>query len=170
VRKPSPPAADRPEWNRNPVDQFIYAKLKEKGLAPGKKADKATLLRRVTFDLTGLPATRGRDRRVCEDSSADAFEKTHRPHDGHPAIWRTMGAPLARPGPLCDTAGDAADFPVPEMYKYRNYVIQSFVKDKPYDQFRGRRSRAIYCPRPTKRSTGSRLWRPVTSPYRGASE
>jgi len=55
VRKPAPPSADRPEWNRSPVDQFIYAKLKEKSLTPGNKADKATLLRRAAFDLTGPP-------------------------------------------------------------------------------------------------------------------
>jgi mono/diheme cytochrome c family protein len=75
VRKQEAPQADRPEWNRNPVDQFIYAKLKEKGLTPGKKADKATLLRRVTFDLTGLPATREEIAAFVNDPSPDAFEK-----------------------------------------------------------------------------------------------
>lgn len=135
VRKPAPPTADRPEWNRNPADQFIYAKLKEKGLTPGKKADKATLLRRAAFDLTGLPPTREEIAAFVNDPSPDAFEKRidrMMATQQYGERWGRHWLDLVR---YADTAGDAADFPVPEMYKYRNYVIQTFIKDKPYDHF-----------------------------------
>ena len=135
VRKPAPPTADRPEWNRNAVDQFIYAKLKEKALTPGSKADKATLLRRAAFDLTGLPPTREEIAAFLNDRSADAFEKRvdrMMSTQQYGERWGRHWLDLVR---YADTAGDAADFPIPEMYKYRNYVIQAFIKDKSYDQF-----------------------------------
>jgi hypothetical protein len=135
VRKQTPPQADRPEWNRNPIDQFIYAKLKDKGLPPGKPADKATLLRRATFDLTGLPPTREEIASFLNDPSPDAYEKRidkMLASQQYGERWGRHWLDLVR---YADTAGDAADFPIPEMYKYRNYVIESFAKDKPYDQF-----------------------------------
>jgi cytochrome c553 len=135
VRKQAAPAADRPDWNRNPIDQFIYAKLKEKGLKPGRKADRATLLRRATFDLTGLPPAREDIAAFVNDPSPGAFEKRvdrMLTTQQYGERWGRHWLDLVR---YADTAGDAADFPIPEMYKYRNYVIQAFVKDKPYDQF-----------------------------------
>ncbi len=135
IRKSTPPQADRADWNRNPIDQFIYAKLKEKGLSPGKKADRATLLRRATFDLTGLPPTREEIAAFEADRSPDAFEKRidkMLASQQYGERWGRHWLDLVR---YADTAGDAADFPVPEMYKYRNYVINAFTKDKPYDQF-----------------------------------
>jgi len=135
VRKPAPPSADRPEWNRSPVDQFIYAKLKEKSLTPGNKADKATLLRRAAFDLTGLPPTREELAAFIDDRSPDAFEKRvdrMLATQQYAERWGRHWLDLVR---YADTAGDAADFPIAEMYKYRNYVIQAFLQDKPYDQF-----------------------------------
>jgi mono/diheme cytochrome c family protein len=135
IRKPAAPQADRPEWNRNPVDQFIYAKLKEKGLTPGKKADRATLLRRATFDLTGLPATREEIAAFVADRSPDAFERRIDKMLASQQYGERWGRHWLDVVRYADTAGDSADFPVPEMYKYRNYVINSFNKDKPYDQF-----------------------------------
>jgi hypothetical protein len=133
--KTAPPVAGNARWDGNPVDQFIFAKLKEKGLAPGRKADPATLVRRVTFDLTGLPAS---------PAEIDAFVQTPSPSAWAALIDRLMATrqygerwgrhwlDLAR---YADTAGDSGDFSVPEMYKYRNYVIAAFNKDKPYNQF-----------------------------------
>ncbi|MDQ1471927.1 MAG: hypothetical protein QOJ99_3407 [Bryobacterales bacterium] len=135
VKKNTPPQADNADWNRNPVDQFIYARLKEKGLTPGRKADKPTLLRRASFDLTGLPPSREEVAAFVADKSPDAFGKlvdkmlASRQYGER---WGRHWLDLVR---YADTAGDAADFPVPEMYKYRNYVIDSFNRDKPYDQF-----------------------------------
>lgn len=135
VRKPQPPAAERAEWNRNSIDQFIYAKLKENGLAPVRKADKATLLRRAAFDLTGLPPTREELASFLNDSSPDAFERRVDRMLAVPQYGERWGRHWLDLVRYADTAGDAADFPVPEMYKYRNYVIQAFNQDKPYDQF-----------------------------------
>jgi mono/diheme cytochrome c family protein len=135
IRRLAAPQADKAEWNRNPIDQFIYAKLKEKGLTPGKKADRATLLRRATFDLTGLPATREDIAAFVADQSPGAFEKRidkMLASQQYGERWGRHWLDLVR---YADTAGDSGDFPVPEMYKYRNYVIDSFLKDKPYDQF-----------------------------------
>jgi mono/diheme cytochrome c family protein len=135
VKRTAPPQADNADWNRNPVDQFIYAKLKEKGLTPGRRSAKATLLRRVSFDLTGLPPTREEVAAFVADQAPDAFGKrvdamlSSRQYGER---WGRHWLDLVR---YADTAGDAADFPVPEMYKYRNYVIGSFNRDKPYNQF-----------------------------------
>ncbi len=135
LHKTTPPPADRPEWNRTPVDQFIYAKLKEKSLQPGKKADKATLLRRATFDLTGLPATREEIAAFIADNSPKAFENRIDKMLASQQYGERWGRHWLDVVRYADTAGDAADFPVPEMYKYRNYVINAFRNDKPYDQF-----------------------------------
>ena len=135
VRKTTPPPNDNRDWNRNPVDRFIYAKLREKGLKPGAKADRATLLRRASFDLTGLPPGRAEIAAFTADKSPDAFEKRldeMLASQQYGERWGRHWLDLVR---YADTAGDAADFPVPEMYKYRNYVISSFNRDKPYDQF-----------------------------------
>jgi hypothetical protein len=168
VRKQAAPAADRPDWNRNPIDQFIYAKLKEKGLKPGSKADRATLLRRATFDLTGLPPTREDIAAFVNDPSPGAFEKRvdrMLTTQQYGERWGRHWLDLVR---YADTAGDAADFPIPEMYKYRNYVIQAFVKDKP-DRFL-REQIAGDLPGVRQGSAGSRPWpRGVTSRCRDVS-
>ena len=135
VRKPELPVVDDPVWSRNPIDRFILAKLKDKSLTPGKKADRAALIRRVTFDLTGLPPAPEQTRDFEQDRSPNAFEKViDRLLDTlqYGERWGRHWLDLVR---YADTAGDAADFPVPEMYKYRNYVIDSFQRDKPYNQF-----------------------------------
>lgn len=135
VRKQEPPAVNDAVWNRNPIDRWILAKLNEKGLKPGRRADRAALIRRVTFDLTGLPPSPDQTRAFEQDGSPDAFEKVidrllDTPQYGE--RWGRHWLDLVR---YADTAGDAADFPIPEMYKYRNYIIDSFQRDKPYNQF-----------------------------------
>ena len=127
--------APRIEGATNPVDAFILAKLSEKGLKPGEKADKRTLIRRATYDLSGLPPTIEETEAFLSDDSPDAFEKVvdrllSSRHYGE--RWGRHWLDLVR---YADTAGDAADYPVPEAYQYRNYVIDSFNADKPYDQF-----------------------------------
>ena len=135
IRKPALPEVGDPAWTRNPIDRFVLAKLQEKSLTPGKKADRATLIRRVAFDLTGLPPTPEQTRAFEQDRAANAFEKVidrlmETPQYGE--RWGRHWLDLVR---YADTAGDAADFPVPEMYKYRNYVLDAFQRDKPYNQF-----------------------------------
>jgi hypothetical protein len=135
VADPQPPAVRDPEWSRTAVDRFIKAKLDEKGLRPLGRAGKRALLRRVTYDLTGMnPAPEEVDAFLA-DASARALENVvdrllESPRYGE--HWGRHWLDVVR---YADTAGDASDFPVPEMYRYRNYVIRSIQSDKPFDQF-----------------------------------
>ncbi len=129
----SPPAVT--SNSKNPVDVLIKAKLTEQGLTSGKPADRPTLLRRATFDLTGLPPTAEEVRAFAMDKDPNAFEKVVNrllASRQYAERWGRHWLDVVR---YADTAGDGADFPVPEAYKYRNYVIDAFGKDKPYDQF-----------------------------------
>jgi hypothetical protein len=119
----------------NEIDGFILAKLEERGLRPAAAADPRTLLRRATFDLTGLPPAPEEVEAFLADRSPDAFAKVvdrllASPHYGE--RWGRHWLDLVR---YADTAGDNSDFPVPQAYRYRNYVIRAFNEDKPYDQF-----------------------------------
>ena len=135
VKKVEPPVVEGARWATNPIDRFVVAKLSEKGVAPGAQADKRTLLRRATYDLTGLPPTVEDMEAFLADDSPEAFADVvdrllASRHYGE--RWGRHWLDLVR---YADTAGDAGDFPVPEAYKYRNYVIDSFNSDKPYDAF-----------------------------------
>ena len=119
----------------NPIDRFLLARLRSEGLQPSGRADRVTLIRRLTYDLTGLPPT---------PAEIDGFLASESPDAYHDLVEKLLDSPrygerwgrhwldLVR---YADTAGDSGDFPVPEAYKYRNYVIDSFQQDKPYDQF-----------------------------------
>jgi mono/diheme cytochrome c family protein len=122
-------------WPQSPIDYFILAKLEEKGLRPAPPADKRTLIRRATFDLLGLPPAPEAIDDFLNDQRPDAYERVidrllASPHYGE--RWGRHWLDLVR---YADTAGDNSDFPVPQAYKYRNWVIQAFNRDKPYDQF-----------------------------------
>jgi hypothetical protein len=133
LRDEEPPPAT--EWSEKPIDRFIAAKLASKGIEPGPRAEKRTLLRRAAYDLTGLPPTTEEMETFLADDSPRAFEKVVDHLLASPQYgvrWGRHWLDLVR---YADTAGDAADFPVPEAYKYRNYVIESFNKDKSYADF-----------------------------------
>jgi hypothetical protein len=135
VTDPHPPVVRDPEWNRTAVDRFIKAKLDEKGLRPLGRAGKRALLRRVTYDLTGMNPTPEEVDAFLADASPRALESVidrllESPRYGE--HWGRHWLDVVR---YADTAGDASDFPIPEMYRYRNYVIRSIQSDKPFDQF-----------------------------------
>ncbi|WP_373651805.1 DUF1553 domain-containing protein [Schlesneria sp. DSM 10557] len=120
---------------RNEIDSFIEAELEKRELTPLPLADKRTLIRRATFDLTGLPPTPEEIDAFLEDSSEDAFESVinrllESPHYGE--RWGRHWLDVVR---YSDSAGDNSDFPIPQMYLYRNWVIDAFNRDLPYDQF-----------------------------------
>ncbi len=122
-------------WPKSPIDCFLLARQEEKGLTPAPPADRRTLVRRATFDLTGLAPTPEEVEDFVQDHSPGAFEKVvdrllASPHYGE--RWGRHWLDVVR---YADTAGCNSDYPVPDAYKYRNYVIQSFNEDKPYDQF-----------------------------------
>jgi len=134
VRNPAPPA-DPSGWALGPIDRFIAAKWRENGLEPAGPADKRALLRRVYFDLTGLPPSPGDIRAFETDRSRDAYAKVVERLLASPRYgerWGRYWMDLAR---YADTAGDNADYPIPEIRLYRDYVIDSFNSDKPYNQF-----------------------------------
>jgi len=119
----------------NAVDRFLLARLESEGLEPSPLASKRTMIRRLTFDLTGLPPTPQEIKDFLADESQTAYsdlvERLLRsPRYGE--RWGRHWLDLVR---YADTAGDSGDFPVPEAYKYRNYVIDAFQGDKPYDEF-----------------------------------
>ncbi len=134
-KEPVLPWVKNRRWARTPVDRFILAKLEEKGLTPAPRADKITWLRRATFDLTGLPPKPQEVQAFLADKSETCYAKVvdhllaSRQYGER---WGRHWLDLAR---YADTAGDSADYPVPDAYLYRNYVIDSFNADKPYDQF-----------------------------------
>jgi hypothetical protein len=134
VRKVEPPH-DPSEWSAHPIDRFLSAKRRAAGVKPVALADKRVLLRRVTFDLIGLPPTPDEVDAFLHDESPDAFAKVIErllasPHYGE--RWGRYWMDVAR---YADTAGDNADYPIPEIHLYRDYIIDAFNADKPYDQF-----------------------------------
>jgi hypothetical protein len=119
----------------NPVDSFILRTLSDKGLSPTPAADRRTLIRRATFDLTGLPPTSEEVDTFLRDESPDAFAKVV----DRLLASRTYGERWGRHWldvvRYADTAGDNSDYPIPQMYRYRNWVIDAFNRDLPYNEF-----------------------------------
>jgi hypothetical protein len=121
-------------WSRNPIDQYILHELEKNNLQPSPQADKATLLRRVCLDLTGLPPSAEQQTAFLNDTMPNAYERLvdtllASPHYGE--RWTAMWLDLAR---YADSKGyerDAIRF----MWRYRDWLIDAFNKDLPYDQF-----------------------------------
>ncbi len=137
VKKPALPAVKTKTWVRNPIDAFVLAKLESKKLAPAAEADRRTLLRRLNYDLIGLPPTAQEVAEFQADKSADAYEKVvdrllASPHYGE--RWARHWLDVAR---YADTKGYTfeEDRNYPNAYTYRNWVINALNRDLPYDQF-----------------------------------
>jgi hypothetical protein len=133
--RPSVPRLTIRSRQCNGIDGFILAKLRAKGLSLSSRADKLTLLRRVTFDLTGLPPTLTEQEAFLADQSADAYEKVVNrllasPHYGE--RWAQHWLDLVR---YAETDGFKADDYRPNAYRYRDYVIAAFNEDLPYNRF-----------------------------------
>ena len=119
----------------NPIDAFINEKLLEYELVPAPKADKLTLIRRATFDLLGLPPSQDDITQFLEDPSEHAYEKMidrllASPHYGEQ--WGRHWLDVVR---YADSDGFSNDYVRPNAWRYRDYVVRSFNKDKPYNQF-----------------------------------
>jgi mono/diheme cytochrome c family protein len=131
----APPEVHDQSWLRTPIDRFILARLEAARLKPVGPADKRTLIRRATFDLTGLPPTPDDVEAFVADGSPDAFAKVVDRLLTSPAYGERWGRHWLDVVRYADTAGETADFPVREAYRYRNYVLASFNSDKPFDRF-----------------------------------
>jgi mono/diheme cytochrome c family protein len=129
----APPIVKGPIFNV--IDQFLLTKQEAKGLKPVDLANKRTLLRRVTFDLTGLPPTPEEIEAFLKDTRPDAFGRVVDRLLASSAYGERWGRHWLDVVRYADTAGDNSDFPVPQMYRYRNWVIDAFNHDMPYDQF-----------------------------------
>lgn len=121
--------------NSNPIDAFIDEKLAEAGIKAAPKADKQTLIRRATYDLTGLPPTPEEIEKFLKEKSSNAYEKLidrllASPQYGEQ--WARHWLDVAR---YADSDGFSNDYARPNAWRYRDYVIRSFNADKPYDQF-----------------------------------
>ncbi len=122
------------DWPNNEIDHFVLMKLKEKDLSPAPEADRATLIRRASLDLTGLPPTPKEARDFINDKSENAYEKIVDRLMASPAYgekWAAMWMDLAR---YADTKGYERDGGR-SIWRYRDYVISAFNADKPFDQF-----------------------------------
>src|SRR4051812_41552969 len=135
IQAQRPPAVKDTAWARNAIDRFVLAKLEAKGLHPNPPADKVTLLRRASFDLIGLPPPPEEVAAFLADNSPQAFEKVVDRLLASPQYgerWGRHWLDLAR---YAESEGFKADETRPNAWRYRDYVIQSFNKDTPYDRF-----------------------------------
>jgi hypothetical protein len=131
----TPPAVKLESWVRMPVDRFILARLESESLAPAREADKAALLRRVSFDLTGLPPTPAELQSFLDDDSPEAYEKQvdrllASEHFGE--RWAAVWLDLAR---YADSRGFEKDKNRPGVWVYRDWVVNAFNRNLPYDRF-----------------------------------
>ncbi len=135
LARPTPPAVRQTDWVRNPIDAFVLAKLEAAGLAPAAPAGKASLLRRITYDLTGLPPTPEEVDAFVADNSPDAYEKVIDrllASSAYGEHWARHWLDVVR---YAESGSFERDGAKPFVWRYRDYVIQSFNRDKPYDQF-----------------------------------
>jgi hypothetical protein len=132
--RPEPPAVSQTGWPRNPIDRFVLARLEREQLTPSPEASRATLLRRVSLDLIGLPPTPAELDAFLADTAPDAYERAvdrllASPHYGE--RWARPWLDLAR---YADTNGYEKDNRR-DIWKYRDWVINAFNRDLPFDQF-----------------------------------
>jgi hypothetical protein len=135
VRKPAAPAVNNASWVQSPVDAFVLRKLEEKGLAPAAPAGKYELLRRVTYDLHGLPPTPQEIRDFVADQSPDAFRKVVDRLLASPRYGEKWGRHWLDVARFADSTGNDEDHRYPYAFKYRDYVVEAFNNDLPYNQF-----------------------------------
>ena len=134
-KRPAIPEVHGRHWIRNPIDAFVLARLEKAGLQPNPTADKLTLLRRVTFDLTGLLPTQAQRDAFLTDHSPDAYERLVDRLLGSPQFgerWAQHWLDVVR---FAETDGFKVDRLRTEAWRYRDYVIRSFNNDLPYDRF-----------------------------------
>jgi hypothetical protein len=148
VVRPDPPPVKNQEWVRNPIDQFILARLEKERLKPSPEADKATLLRRVSLDLVGLLPSPQEIREFVSDSRPDAYDRTvdrllASPHYGE--LWGRHWLDVAR---YADSDGYTIDAPR-QMWKYRDWVINALNRDMPFDEFTIEQIAGDLLPNPT---------------------
>jgi mono/diheme cytochrome c family protein len=133
VRPPLPAVADA-RWPRNDIDRFVLANLEANGLAPSPEADRPTLIRRVSLDLTGTPPTPAEVDAFVADKSPDAYEKVVDRLLASPRYGEQMAIPWLDAARYADSHGFQSD-PERHMWRWRDWVINAYNADMPFDQF-----------------------------------
>jgi hypothetical protein len=134
-KKAAPPSVADTQWPRSDLDRFVLSELEAKGLKPVGDADKAALLRRVHFDLVGLPPTPEEVEMFVTDPSASAFEKVVDTLLASPQFGERWGRHWLDVARYAESSGKEINIAYPHAWRYRDYVIKSFNDDKPYDRF-----------------------------------
>jgi hypothetical protein len=134
VRAVESPADPHHRWT-SPIDPFLAVKHREHGLTPAGPADRRTLIRRLTFDLIGLPPAPEEVEAFVNDRRPNAYDRLVESLLASPAYGEKWGRHWLDLVRYADTAGETADFPVPDAWRYRDYVIRAFNDDRPYDRF-----------------------------------
>lgn len=132
--RPQPPAVKNPAWVRTPIDNFILAKLEEKGLSPAAEADRRTLARRLCLDLTGLPPDPADVEAFVNDKSPDAYNRLVDHYLESPQWGEHRGRYWLDAARYADTHGIHFDN-YREIWSYREWVIKAFNRNMPFDQF-----------------------------------
>jgi cytochrome c553 len=132
---PSVPTVRNAAMVRTPIDAFVLAELEKKGLKQAPLADKRTLIRRATYDLTGLPPTPAEVQAFLNDNSPEAFAKVVDRLLASPRYGERWGRHWLDVARYADSNGLDENLVYKNAFRYRDYVIQAFNKDKPYDQF-----------------------------------
>ncbi len=149
--RPAVPQAAHPAWPADDIDRFILARQEEAGVPPNPDADRRTLIRRASFDLTGLPPTVGEIQAFLRDSGSDAqaFARVIDAYLASPRFgerWARHWLDVAR---YADSVGRTWNAPLTYAWRYRDWVIDSFNRDKPYNRFIGEQIAGDLLPAPT---------------------
>ncbi|WP_164103595.1 PSD1 and planctomycete cytochrome C domain-containing protein [Candidatus Laterigemmans baculatus] len=131
----SQPTSSQPEWAASAIDRFIRRGLDEAGLEPAERTSRPALLRRIYFDLIGLPPTPEQIARFAQDDRPDAFDRVVDRLLADPQFgvrWGRHWLDLVR---YAETYGHEFDYPIPHAWKYRDWVVDSLNEDVPYDRF-----------------------------------
>jgi hypothetical protein len=135
VRRVDPPTVREPAWPFNPVDQFLLAEIDKAGLKPAADADRRSWIRRVTFDLTGLPPRPEDVDIFIADKAQDAFERVVDRLLASPRYGERWGRHWLDLVRFAETSGHEFDYDIPDAWRYRDYVIRAFNADVPFDHF-----------------------------------
>lgn len=135
VAAPELPAIQQKKWARSPIDAFVLTKLEEKGIKPSAEASRAAFIRRATLDAWGLIPTTAEVNAFVNDKSPDAYEKLVDRLLASPKYGERQARKWLDLARYADSSGFQGDQTRPNMWRYRDYVINSFNEDKPYDRF-----------------------------------
>ncbi len=135
IADPAPPSVENQAWVQTPIDAFILSKLESNGLRPAPPADRRTLIRRVTFDLTGLPPTQAEIDEFLADHSPQALERVVERLLASPRYGVRWGRHWLDVARYADSNGLDENLAFGNAWRYRDYVVDAYNNDKPFDQF-----------------------------------